>query len=380
MEQIKELLTKIRMLKIEKQEEVPYSIIPLLYNRITTKELLHSEIIASLLNPNSGHGCNTLFLQKFLNKIGLNDYFDNSAKYEIYVEYPINVGAENTSNSVRRIDILITWNNNAVIVENKLNDAVDQENQLDDYYYAIRTEKEDIKIDWEKYSNNKKFDVLKVVYIPRDQIKKAPHIKFDKELLKELYPSNLLEWLEDCRKDATSETSKPTLTNYIELLKYINIKNHNIMKAKQLLEELNDPNDLKKAIDIAGIINSSEWNIAKLEEIENSLKKKDQHILFKKLQDRYMEIYYENYEFWVELYCYPKYFGLWIADKSSDKEVITQEIAKHGFEHYSMERGYHYFKNDKMFEYDFPSEDKNKKLVDDIFYLLADSKKNGSFG
>lgn len=373
MDGIKDLLQKVN-LRDGGSEEYLYSIMPMLYNRISSKELLHSEIIASLLDPSSGHGCNTLFLQKFFKEIELETAFDNSAEYEISIEYQINIEVENEPQWIRRIDILITWNNYAIIVENKLNNAVDQHNQLEDYYFAVQKETDDKTIDWKKYASNKKYEVKKVVYIPCDQIKKAPHFKFDKKLLKEFYPSDLIKWLEDCKVGSVSGESNLAIVNYIELLKYMDIQNKNIMKARKLLSDLNDKNDIKKVLDIASIINSDEWNIAKLDEIVCKLRGIDSNIKFKIKENRYVEIFFEPYKFWVELYCRFDYFELWIADKSSENDVINQQINILGFKHDVMQRGFRYFKNDKKFKYDFPSEDGYAKMLGDIRYLLEHSR------
>ncbi len=81
------------------------------------------------------------FLNNFLDMIDIsNKYNYENAKIE--TEYMTNNG--------RRIDILITGNNHAIIVENKLNYAHDLENQLHDYYVDIKS---------------KNFEIDKVIYI-----------------------------------------------------------------------------------------------------------------------------------------------------------------------------------------------------------------------
>jgi hypothetical protein len=368
MEQIKELLTKVRKLNLDQQKEIPYSIIPLLYNRITTKELLHSEILASLLRPDSEYLCSTTFLLEFLRMINIEEKMYNTAEeFKIDLEFPIE--------GKRRIDILIRWDDKAVIVENKLNNAYDQIDQLGDYYKAIHGK----TITNETYTglNNKRYNVLKVVYMPCNKTKAAPDDDLNVELKEKLiniYPNDLIKFLETCSKAANNEIAKQSCDNYSVLLKYINLQNLYFMNSTILQKELK-LEEIKTLIDLNEIVNSSGWNMAKLSEIECRLRNKKPDIKFKEKQDRYVEIYFDNYEFWVELYCYPKHFGLWIADESS-KDVLNPKITNLGFHHDVMDKGFHYFKNDKMFKYKFPTEDHYEKMIGDICSLLEHSRKN----
>ena len=62
MDEIKNLLDKI---KLSSRDEMQYSIMPLLYEKITAKELLHSDIIASLIDSSSGNKSSSLNPQGF---------------------------------------------------------------------------------------------------------------------------------------------------------------------------------------------------------------------------------------------------------------------------------------------------------------------------
>lgn len=84
---------------------------------------MHSYLLANLLNPNSSHGQRHLFLNEFLDLLGIERYKDN----ENWL-----VSAEKG-----RIDLLLRRNSphSVVVIENKSNYAIDQDNQLYRYWY-----------------------------------------------------------------------------------------------------------------------------------------------------------------------------------------------------------------------------------------------------
>jgi len=86
-------------------------------------ETMHSYILAHFLNPNSDHGQKHLFLNVFLDLLKIKRITDN----ENWI-----VTAEKG-----RIDLLLKRNHppSVVVIENKSNYAVDQENQLYRYWY-----------------------------------------------------------------------------------------------------------------------------------------------------------------------------------------------------------------------------------------------------
>lgn len=85
-------------------------------------ETMHSLLLANILNPNSEHGQGNLFLLSFLNQIGI----ENPEKGQWIVT------AEKG-----RIDILLkrVHPHSVVVIENKSNFAVDQNNQLYRYWH-----------------------------------------------------------------------------------------------------------------------------------------------------------------------------------------------------------------------------------------------------
>ena len=156
-------------------------------------ETMHSFLLAKLLDPNSEHGQNNLFLKLFLQKLNI-----DKPDTENWI-----VTAEKS-----RVDVLLKRfsPHSVIVIENKSNNAVDQPNQLYRcWYYQIYLK--NTKIDYTKKENFKNFKVIYLIpndwkqpsdnsltrpsYLPNDlpdEIPIKPKIwKFNKEIV---------EWLE----------------------------------------------------------------------------------------------------------------------------------------------------------------------------------------
>lgn len=108
------------------------------------RENFHSDIIAAFLNPFGEHKQGNLYLNLFVTMLGLNskDYEFSEVKREEH-----------------RIDILIRneKSKKAIIIENKMNNAIDMDQQIPRYYREMAS---------------KDYDIEKIVYIPLDISKK----------------------------------------------------------------------------------------------------------------------------------------------------------------------------------------------------------------
>lgn len=111
---------------------------------VSTKEIIHSKIIADLLNPNGEHQLGDGFIMNFLSKLNIQVYKFSSpdAKNpltikEIKTEYPAPTSGKNG-----RIDIFVRLKNReklyALIIENKLNNAGHQPEQLQRYNEFVK--------------------------------------------------------------------------------------------------------------------------------------------------------------------------------------------------------------------------------------------------
>ena len=102
---------------------------------VSQKEICHSSILADLLNPLGRHGLGRSFLDVFLKEIGCESFKDVTIRTEMPVLRILTAGS-----GPRRIDICImnNHNKNVVIIENKLNNAQEQQCQLADYKAGLK--------------------------------------------------------------------------------------------------------------------------------------------------------------------------------------------------------------------------------------------------
>ena len=129
MDKIKELLSRLAPIikeseeKQEKRMETGFNLFYLISDHYY-RETFHSDIIAALLSPNEKHGGENLYLDLFLDMIGVDKAPYKNAK--VCKEYGTNDGTLGG-----RIDIFIEGENkHCVVIENKLNNAGDTCRQL----------------------------------------------------------------------------------------------------------------------------------------------------------------------------------------------------------------------------------------------------------
>lgn len=97
------------------------------FDVLETKEVKHSKFIASLLDPKGLHYQGDLFLNKFIEVCGIDDFGLDTLNSQVYREY-------------KNIDIYITDGNKHIIIENKIWDADDQDKQIYRYIETIKKE------------------------------------------------------------------------------------------------------------------------------------------------------------------------------------------------------------------------------------------------
>lgn len=204
-------------------------------------ENFHSDIIGFLLNQNEIHQHQNIYLQlfiKYLKSLG--------TRIESYEYLSCEVTREKG-----RIDIWIkdTITKKSIIIENKINNASDQNNQITNYY---------------NLAINKGYTVDCIVYLSLNGHQAAPYTGDEKidTLIKNIAAFNndkndlVNGWLEKCYNDSDSEDTKSFLFQYIKLIKNLSKKGmdkklkddfYNIIKseenyntAKLILTLLND--------------------------------------------------------------------------------------------------------------------------------------------
>lgn len=175
------------------------------------KENLHSDLMKQILDPTTKEIGNISYLKSFLKiiEVKLIDFGDLR-----------NVKVERERN---RIDILISNNENAIIIENKINNAPDQDKQLERYS--------------KKITNEVKKTVKKIVYITlssedkvepcnlneygdsktiREKLIHLPAVSKDRQ------KKSLINWLDECIKiTPENNIGKIFLGQYKQLLAYL---------------------------------------------------------------------------------------------------------------------------------------------------------------
>ena len=119
-------------------------------------ETKHSELLGYLLKPWEGHGYGDEFLMSFLHMLEVAE--PELGNWEISVERG-------------RIDLLLKRDNprSVVIIENKSNDADDQQHQLYRYWHKAIHEPHQIAL--EDYSKEEVRESFKIIYLPSGEHK-----------------------------------------------------------------------------------------------------------------------------------------------------------------------------------------------------------------
>jgi hypothetical protein len=183
----------------------------------------HSRFIAELLDPNGKHGQGTVFLRKFLDQIGIQDFQASGAK--VYTEsFVANPDSEDFNDG--RIDILIEAGGgkpiNEIVIENKIHSGLG-EDQLRKYKAA--------------YPDSN----LLYLTLHGDE----PDLEFNYQSIN--YETDILQWLETCKREAVDiPVLRESLTNYINLVKKLTNQNIKQQMSKDVVNRvLEDENSLE---------------------------------------------------------------------------------------------------------------------------------------
>jgi len=194
-----------------------------LFKNLHLNENQHSNLLKKLLTVSGKHGQGNLFLKSFLEMI---NFPYNNEEWK--------VGKELKSGKKGRIDLIIHTDNKSIIIENKINNAINQQNQLYRYWnnaiyknnineskiiYLAKSKKDK---DYVKHlansiqkPNNPTYN--KLIHLP-DVLEHKVEILGFKE--------DIIPWLKNCLKKISSEKCsnetvlrlKFTLEQYIEFL------------------------------------------------------------------------------------------------------------------------------------------------------------------
>ncbi len=202
---LEEIISDIEKLEQEKQE-VSYN----LFNLSSVnnhKENFHSDIIKSLLDIKGLHKEGDKFLKKFI------DFLNKFDKFKI--DYEKDYSDVKIEREKGRLDISIRGKNHCIIIENKVNNADDMDNQLQRYY-------DDCK---------KTVNVDAIVYLTLRGVKPLPSIDNNlKKITKNIPFFNDTEadlisgWLIPSKVVSEKEDTKCLINQYIKLIKFLGVE------------------------------------------------------------------------------------------------------------------------------------------------------------
>lgn len=172
---------------LSKEKSIRFNVL----NFFHIDENLHSRLLGFFLDKNASHGQGDAFLKKFIEKLGYTDY--EEGKWNITIEK-------------QRIDILIERNypHSVIIIENKSNNAFDQNNQIYRYWHrAIYLKNRKASTDNEKYkiiylvSNDGKSPSENTFKKPENYSKDLP-LKVPLKVEVWTFNSQIGQWLDEC--------------------------------------------------------------------------------------------------------------------------------------------------------------------------------------
>jgi hypothetical protein len=161
-----------------------------------------SDIIADLLNPNGKHGQSDLFLNEFIKIINRKDLIQGSFPKVIR-----EMGTTFISRTQRRMDILIDWTTNGIMIENKPW-ADDQYEQILDYKRNLEKRYKDkfiIVYLSKNYQNPSEVSILQNDLNILIQNNQFIQISFEIELLL---------WIKNCIKESQSDKMRHFLKDF----------------------------------------------------------------------------------------------------------------------------------------------------------------------
>lgn len=263
---------------------------------VTSDEVKHSAFLAELLNPKGSHGQGTVFLNLFVQKLGVIDFSIETAEVEI--EKYIGPVTETTGG---RIDIFIDDKmGHLIVIENKIY-ADDQQNQLIRYFnYKGAIKKNLIYLNLTGEDPKPKSKIHKKLNI---------ELKCDEDYIVKSYKTDILKWLEQCQKEAVSmPLLREGIVSYINLIKHLTGESINKAMQKEIVDLITEsPTHLANTLELANNLSVAKVEIqwAFWEALKRALKKYNLELIENNdtVTKKRVEDFYFKKGYW---------FGLWI--------------------------------------------------------------------
>lgn len=320
------------------------------------RENFHSDIIKSFLNPNEKHKEGSKYLHSFIDLL-------NKKKSQIEIKKE---DFENTivEREKHNIDILITdeYSKKAIIIENKINNAVDQQRQLPRYVDIVK----------------KDFEIVAIVYLTLNSSKRPDKNDWKKNELKEINPilklipayeidpskPNLFNnWIIPSIINSENIDSTYLLRQYGNLIKYLNTNTMDTISLEKFYNSAKENNNLETAISVKNMLNDfPEYLAIRIEE-----RYKENCYPFKKIW-RYQkrdavfegceinELYFKL-DIWCDVNGYTVHF--WetknseynISTEYKEKLEILSDFKIHNNEMNNIKKHFNIFEEETLFEF-----------------------------
>ena len=212
------------------------------------RENYHSYILKAILDPVAKHGEGAKYLHRFIDMINA----CGKVPTIVYEEFE----HAKVEREKERIDVLIVdkQTKNAIIVENKIFDASDQERQLPKYYDKLV---------------GKGIAVRAIVYLPLSDDKRPSHHGWSEQDKKNIAkclriipayhtdPSKVnlyFNWVKNCESCSQTTDMAVILKHYGQLIKYLNTNAMDTVSLKNFYESLLESNHFETAISVKNMI------------------------------------------------------------------------------------------------------------------------------
>ena len=233
---LRENTSRIKQICDRKNTEIGFNAFALVSD-VYYRENFHSDIIAAILNPHSGHKQGTLFLRRFV------DFLADEAAAKGNDKVSNDLRALTIADSVEvvreegRVDIKIKGDEWTIIIENKINGARDMDRQIPRYIEECRNVVAVVYLTaavkgypsdngWKKDDKEKLVDPLLIPVIGCSTTPLAKNLAND--------------WIGVCMKEANGNVVKSILQQYAELLRYQSGENMNQGEVKEVMKSMVD--------------------------------------------------------------------------------------------------------------------------------------------
>ena len=250
-----------------------------LFHDFSDEVNLHSNFIASLLDPNGDHYKGDLFLKLFLETCGIDDFSIDTSRATVFKEF-------------KHIDIYISDGKKHIILENKVY-AKDQPTQIARYIETIKGEgaKESDRVKDEdicvlylhpdgKLPDNQSFGDYHARLLGENSSIKFKVISYDKEIL---------EWIDKCKNEVSNITD-------------LNVF---LSQYKDVIEMIYDRYKRIDKMETANLVEIFKENYTAVSEIANNYQETRKKIIdefFKNISDNLKGMYKKEDGFEI---CYP---------------------------------------------------------------------------